>query len=238
MAIAARSGDKETRRSNHAPLNLPQPGPFKHAREPAAPHEPAHRIASDAEALAIARQLAKEFAEGSAERDRERLLPFSEVERFSQSGLWGISVPKEYGGAGVPVGTLAEVTALISAADASLGQIPQNHYYMVEAIRLAATEQQKRFYFERVLERCGSIDRRRRGESAVNGGGSPRLEQALRADWIALDPAGIQFRPSPAERADAYATRPCSLQIRQYRELFSERSQASSSWRALNLGAH
>jgi SfnB family sulfur acquisition oxidoreductase len=134
------------------PLNLPRGAPLKHTREPAARHEPAHRIASDAEALAIARQLAREFSEGSAERDRERLLPFNEVERFSQSGLWGISVPKEYGGAGVSVGTLAEATAIISAADANLGQIPQNHYYMVEAIRLAATEQQKRFYFARVLD--------------------------------------------------------------------------------------
>jgi SfnB family sulfur acquisition oxidoreductase len=135
------------------PLNLPQARAARRSgRRRRARHEPAHRIASDAEALAIANQLAKEFSEGSAERDRERLLPFNEVERFSQSGLWGIGVPKEYGGAGVSVGTLAEVTAIISAADASLGQIPQNHYYMVEAIRLAATEQQKRFYFDRVLD--------------------------------------------------------------------------------------
>jgi SfnB family sulfur acquisition oxidoreductase len=60
-------------------------------------------------------------------------------------------VPKEYGGAGVSYVTLAEVTAIISAADSSLGQIPQNHFYMVEAVRLDGSEEQKRFYFGRAL---------------------------------------------------------------------------------------
>lgn len=122
-----------------------------------APHLPprqaeAHRITDDAEALAVARELARDFASGAIERDRERRLPLKEIERFSQSGLWAITVPKAYGGAGVSAATLAEVTAIISAADSSIGQIPQNHFYMVEALRLAGSEEQKRHYFERVLK--------------------------------------------------------------------------------------
>ncbi|WP_085044070.1 SfnB family sulfur acquisition oxidoreductase [Ensifer aridi] len=122
-----------------------------------APHIPprrmkAHRIEDDAEALAVARELAREFATGAAERDRERRLPLAEVERFSQSGLWAITVPKAYGGAGVSAVTLAEVTAIISAADSSIGQIPQNHFYMVEALRLAGSEEQKKHFFARILD--------------------------------------------------------------------------------------
>ncbi len=122
-----------------------------------APHIPpratkAHRIASDAEAIAVAGELAKEFATGAAERDRERRLPLAEIEKFSQSGLWAITVPKEYGGAGVSAVTLAEVTAIISAADSSIGQIPQNHFYMVEALRLSGSEEQKRYFFARILD--------------------------------------------------------------------------------------
>lgn len=122
-----------------------------------APHVPprhvrAHRIGSDAEALEIARLLAADFAAGAVERDRERRLPIEEIDRFSQSGLWAITVPKAYGGAGVSTGTLAEVTAIISAADSSIGQIPQNHFYMVEALRLAGSEEQKRHYFQRILD--------------------------------------------------------------------------------------
>lgn len=122
-----------------------------------APHipprrDPAHRIGSDAEAIDVASSLAAEFLVGAVERDRERRLPVAEIDRFSQSGLWGITVPKAHGGAGVSYRTLAEVVAIISAADASLGQIPQNHYYMVEALRLGAAENQKGYYFERVLD--------------------------------------------------------------------------------------
>ena len=100
----------------------------------------AHVIRDDAEAVAVAKELAAEFARGAAERDRKRTLPQAEIERFSQSGLWGITVPREHGGAVVSNVTLAEVVEIISAADPSIGQIPQNHLYMVEALRLDGTE--------------------------------------------------------------------------------------------------
>jgi SfnB family sulfur acquisition oxidoreductase len=127
------------------------------AKGRAAPHipprnKPAHRIADDAEAIAIARALAREFAGGAVARDRERTLPIDEVERASQAGLWAITIPKQYGGAGVSAGTLAEVTAILSETDSNLGQIPQNHYYMLEALRISGSEDQKRHYFGRVLD--------------------------------------------------------------------------------------
>ncbi len=83
----------------------------------AASRRAAHVVASDAEALDIARRLADEFAKGAARRDRERLLPFAELEAFSQSGLWGITVPAAYGGADVSYRTVAKVTEIISAAN-------------------------------------------------------------------------------------------------------------------------
>jgi len=112
----------------------------------------AHLIRSDAEALEVAHEIARQIAPGSSARDQGAVLPIQEIELYSQSGLWGITVPKEYGGAGVSAVTLAEVTAIISAADASIGQIPQNHWYMVEALRLAGNEEQKAFFFDRVLK--------------------------------------------------------------------------------------
>jgi alkylation response protein AidB-like acyl-CoA dehydrogenase len=57
-------------------------------------------IRSDAEALEVARQLAAEFAVEAGVRDRERRLPWAELARYSASGLGGITVPREYGGAG------------------------------------------------------------------------------------------------------------------------------------------
>lgn len=52
----------------------------------------------------------------------------------------------------ISAGTLAEVTALLSETDSNIGQIPQNHYYMVEALRLAGTIEQKRHYFRKILD--------------------------------------------------------------------------------------
>lgn len=112
----------------------------------------AHVISNDEEAISIARELADEFAQQSSERDRERLLPYQEVQKLSERGLLAITVPKEYGGAFVSNITLVEVLKILSAGDSSLGQIPQNHLYCVEALRLDGTEDQKRFFFDLILK--------------------------------------------------------------------------------------
>ncbi|MDB6051600.1 MAG: Acyl-CoA dehydrogenase, C-terminal [Pseudomonas sp.] len=106
-------------------------------------------INSDAQALHVAGELAKQFKRDSALRDRERRLPLAELDLFSNSGLWGISVPAAFGGGGVSNVTLAKVTQIISQADASLGQIPQNHFYALEVLRVnGSPEQQGRLYAE------------------------------------------------------------------------------------------
>jgi SfnB family sulfur acquisition oxidoreductase len=130
----------------------------------------AQRITSDEQALEAAQDFAEQIRAGSAARDKERRLPFEEIEWFSQTGLWGITVPKEYGGAGVSTVTFTEVIAIVSEADASIGQIPQNHYANVEEIRLIGTEAQKRFFFDRILrgERLGNAAVERTGKTAVD----------------------------------------------------------------------
>ena len=119
---------------------------------------PARRIRDDAEALAVVEEIAAKLAEGAAKRDRERILPYEEMELVSDAGLLAITVPKAYGGVGVRAGTVARVTAALSRADGSIGQIPQNHFFMLEALRLQGTEEQKRFFYSRVLagERIGN----------------------------------------------------------------------------------
>ena len=105
------------------------------------------RIANDQQALDVARQLALQLQRDSALRDRERQLPHAELALFSRSGLGGISVPRAFGGAGVSNVTLARVIALLAAADGSLGQIPQNHFYALEVLRInGSPAQQQRLY--------------------------------------------------------------------------------------------
>lgn len=117
----------------------------------ARPAEPAHIIRSDAEAIETAEKLAARFAEGAAERDRERIWPVAELDAFSQSGLWSLNVPRDHGGPELSYRTIVKVIEIISAADPSLGQIPQNHIGVVAAIRTTAEPEQKKILFEKVL---------------------------------------------------------------------------------------
>ncbi|WGS51725.1 SfnB family sulfur acquisition oxidoreductase [Paraburkholderia sp. D15] len=108
-------------------------------------------IADDAQAIAVAHELAARLAQGAAARDSQRRLPHEEIDWFSQSGLWAITVPKAYGGAGVSFVTLTEVVKVIAAADPSLGQLPQNHFGLVDVIALTGSGEQKRYFFGEVL---------------------------------------------------------------------------------------
>ncbi|WP_201842299.1 SfnB family sulfur acquisition oxidoreductase [Microvirga zambiensis] len=115
------------------------------------PKGKAHIIRDDAEAIALAQDLAARFRTGASARDQERIWPKDELDAFSQSGLWSINVPKAYGGPEVSYVTLSRVIAIISEADPSLGQIPQNHLGVVAAIRTVSDEEQKRQLFAEVL---------------------------------------------------------------------------------------
>ncbi|ARM90708.1 sulfur acquisition oxidoreductase SfnB family protein (plasmid) [Rhizobium sp. CIAT894] len=111
----------------------------------------ADRIGSDEEAIATARRLAAQFAASAAHRDSDRILPFAELDLLAQSGLLAITVPAQYGGLDVSNAVLAEITAILSEADGSIGQIPQNHFYILEALRTDGSEEQQRYFFGRVL---------------------------------------------------------------------------------------
>ncbi|RYD82124.1 MAG: SfnB family sulfur acquisition oxidoreductase, partial [Sphingomonadales bacterium] len=111
----------------------------------------AHRIVDEGQAIEIAHRLAERFRTTAAERDRERRLPHTELDELAASGLLAITVPEEFGGIDVSNVVLAEVTAILSEADSSIGQIPQNHFYILEALRLDGSEAQKAFFYERAL---------------------------------------------------------------------------------------
>jgi SfnB family sulfur acquisition oxidoreductase len=118
----------------------------------ARPSQSAHVVKDDSEAIAIAERLAKQFAEGASERDLKRKWPVAELDAFSQSGLWSINVPKKFGGPELSYVTLSKVIAIISAADPSLGQIPQNHLGVVAAIRTVSDAEQQKLLFAEVLK--------------------------------------------------------------------------------------
>nr|WP_103408710.1 SfnB family sulfur acquisition oxidoreductase [Pseudomonas syringae group genomosp. 3] len=115
---------------------------------------PVHVIASDAEALQAARDFAVYASLDAVGRDCERRLPWAEIERFTASGLGGITTPLAYGGAEVSHVTLAEVFKIICQADPALGQIPQNHFGVLSVVRHVAEPAQQQQLFQSILKGC------------------------------------------------------------------------------------
>ena len=162
----------------------------------------AHILRTDNEALEAAHALAAVAREQAAKRDRQRQLPWSQIEAFTQSGLGSITIPREFGGPQVSYVTLAEVFAIISAADPALGQIPQNQVGILNLVLNTATQAQKEQLFSRVLKggRIGNagpergskntLDLKARitaeGDGFVINGQKFYSTGALFAHWIAV----------------------------------------------------
>ncbi|WP_028225536.1 SfnB family sulfur acquisition oxidoreductase [Paraburkholderia ferrariae] len=168
----------QTSETPHAAARLPQPP------------DPARvkRIGNDAEALAAARVLADAVAPGASRRDRERILPWDALDLWSESGLGAITVPREYGGADVSYATLAEVFAILCAADPAFGQIPQNHFGVLGVLREIGSPAQKQRFYGEVLagQRLGNAGpERRSATSATILQGTTRL--AATADGLRLN---------------------------------------------------
>ncbi|WKX27296.1 SfnB family sulfur acquisition oxidoreductase [Tatumella ptyseos] len=115
------------------------------------PKHLANRITSAEQALDVAHSLALQFREGAAYRDRHRELPHTALARYFQSGLGAITLPEAYGGIAISTAELVEIFVTLSEADSAIGQIPQNHFYALEVLRLNGTPEQKQRLYAEVL---------------------------------------------------------------------------------------
>lgn len=123
-------------------------------------YAPAQRIAADEQAIEAAKQVADFALIERQQRDEQRLLPFDVIDLFSQTGLGGIRIPRQYGGAGVSNRTLANVFRILTKADANIGLIPQNQISLLNMINIMGNDSQKRFIFGEILS----------GKRLANGG--------------------------------------------------------------------
>jgi SfnB family sulfur acquisition oxidoreductase len=108
-------------------------------------------LATAEDAIAAARQYAGSVAAGVIERDRAGAVPVAELAAFDASGLLSITVPREYGGAGLPASVLAEVGRTIAAVDPAIAQAPQAHFLFVDVLAVWGSEEQQRRLFGDVL---------------------------------------------------------------------------------------
>ena len=182
----------------------------------------APRLGSPAEALAAARAFAAEIAPGAVERDAERRVPVAELEALGRTGLLALGVPVERGGAGASAATIVEAMRIISAADPAIGQVPQNHFQLVDALVRYGDVAQKELLLGEVVRgaRFGNAWSERGGKhpldtkhDAARATAGLRLDGrkyystgALTAQWIpvlALDDARAAPQRSPSSSCPA-----------------------------------
>jgi SfnB family sulfur acquisition oxidoreductase len=148
-----------------------------------------------------ARAFAAEIGPGAVERDRERRVPVAELEALGRTGILALGIPVERGGDGASAATIVEVFRIISAADPAIGQIPQNHFQLVDALVRYGDVAQKELLLSEVVRgaRFGNALSERGGKSPVDtrtalrrdADGELRLDGrkyystgALTAQWI------------------------------------------------------
>lgn len=78
--------------------------------------------------------------------------PHQEVERMREFGLFGATIPEEYGGLGLSASTYAKVVERISAVWMSLTGVINSHLMMAELVRRYGTDEQRR----QILPACAA----------------------------------------------------------------------------------
>ncbi len=108
-------------------------------------------VPTPAELLARARELAVGIAAGSAERDRERILPREPFDAIRRARIGALRVPVSEGGPGGSVMDVAELYLILGAADPNVAQALLAHTAIVDRLLVMATPAQRRRVVERVV---------------------------------------------------------------------------------------
>jgi alkylation response protein AidB-like acyl-CoA dehydrogenase len=98
---------------------------------------------------ALQRWLDKEVKPHVIRHEHDDLYPFEMVEQMKEFGLFGATIPQEYGGLGLSATTYARIVERISMVWMSLSGIFNSHLIMAAAVSRNGTEEQKRKYLPR-----------------------------------------------------------------------------------------
>jgi alkylation response protein AidB-like acyl-CoA dehydrogenase len=110
---------------------------------PASSLEASHRVASDSQDVDA---LLNRISERALERERERILPFDEIDLIRKSRLGALRLPADAGGGGSSVRELFEFVIRLGEADANVAHILRNHYSVVERlVRRPKTDQHRQW---------------------------------------------------------------------------------------------
>jgi (2S)-methylsuccinyl-CoA dehydrogenase len=81
---------------------------------------------------------------------KDELIPLELIQRLAELGVFGITVPEEYGGAGLGKLAMVVVTEELSRGALGIGSLATRSEIAAELIRLGGTEEQKRRWLPKI----------------------------------------------------------------------------------------
>lgn len=155
-----------------------------------------------AELAARFRPIFARIAEGSVARERERVLPYEQIQWLKEAGFGAVRVPVEQGGGGASLPQLLELLIELAAADSNIPQALRAHFAFVEDRLNAQASAPQEVWFKRFVAgelvgcawtevgsvKIGDVITRvsRQGEQWVVNGTKYYSTGSLYADWIDL----------------------------------------------------
>jgi (2S)-methylsuccinyl-CoA dehydrogenase len=107
------------------------------------------------ETLEMVREPFRRIADDTAEpfhrwHLKDELIPLELIQRLAELGVFGITVPEEYGGAGLGKLAMVVVTEELSRGALGIGSLATRSEIAAELIRLGGTEEQKRRWLPKI----------------------------------------------------------------------------------------
>ena len=101
--------------------------------------------------------MVREFAVGElepivSEYERDDIVPLDVVEKMKEIGLFGITVPEEYGGMGLDYTTFAMIFEELSKSWMSISGFIGTHHIMTHVVANFGTEEQKRRFLPQMAQ--------------------------------------------------------------------------------------
>jgi alkylation response protein AidB-like acyl-CoA dehydrogenase len=96
--------------------------------------------------------LLNQIAEGSSDRERERVLPFDVIDLIRRARLGALRLPVAAGGAGSTIRDLFAFVIRLGEADANVAHILRNHFSVVERLVRSPKDEQSRQWQKAVAE--------------------------------------------------------------------------------------
>ncbi|MGC0363113.1 alkylation response protein AidB-like acyl-CoA dehydrogenase [Rhodococcus sp. 27YEA15] len=118
-------------------------------------------------ALTEFRETFARIAEGAARRERERDLPFAEVQALFDAGFGAVRVPRSNGGLGLSLVEFFDLLIELGEADSNIPQIVRGHFTTVEILRNLDDGPVRDHWFEKIV--AGAVFGNAQSEPTASG---------------------------------------------------------------------